>query len=194
MKNPMTPAGIEPATFRFVAQHLNHCATAVPARYGLIPKMPFQSFKELRPNSVKWGYWIMRRGVLENLRSPNFRHYLEQVNSIMMNISEYLFFFVRARSQCHGCTAALRLIVLYYPISPSFRRSHLRRQVPPCPQRLERSQQRKVELCGRECSGNFAEMMTSTPFRDLLNAANLRHGTDGFTTPLKEDVLRILSP
>jgi len=30
MKNPLTPAGIEPATFRFVAQHLNHCATAVP--------------------------------------------------------------------------------------------------------------------------------------------------------------------
>ena len=26
----MTPAGIEPATFRFVAQHLHHCATAVP--------------------------------------------------------------------------------------------------------------------------------------------------------------------
>ena len=30
IKNPMTLAGIEPATFRFVAQHLNHCATAVP--------------------------------------------------------------------------------------------------------------------------------------------------------------------
>jgi len=30
MKNPLTPAGIEPATYRFVAQHLNHCATAVP--------------------------------------------------------------------------------------------------------------------------------------------------------------------
>ena len=26
----MTPAGIEAATFRFVARHLNHCATAVP--------------------------------------------------------------------------------------------------------------------------------------------------------------------
>ena len=30
MKNPLTQAGIEPATFRFVAQHLNHCAAAVP--------------------------------------------------------------------------------------------------------------------------------------------------------------------
>jgi len=29
MKNPLTPSGIEPATSRFVAQHLNHCATAV---------------------------------------------------------------------------------------------------------------------------------------------------------------------
>jgi len=29
MKNPLTPAGIEPATFRFVAQRRNHCATAV---------------------------------------------------------------------------------------------------------------------------------------------------------------------
>ena len=28
----MTPSGIEPATVRFVAQHLNHCATAVPIR------------------------------------------------------------------------------------------------------------------------------------------------------------------
>ena len=29
----MTPAGIEPATFRFLAQQLNHCATAVPYIY-----------------------------------------------------------------------------------------------------------------------------------------------------------------
>ena len=31
-KIQMTPSGIETATFRFVAQHLNHCATAVSAR------------------------------------------------------------------------------------------------------------------------------------------------------------------
>jgi hypothetical protein len=28
-------------------------------------------------------------------------------------------------------------------------------------------------------------------FRDLLHAANLRHGTDGFTSPPKEGMLRI---
>ena len=29
----MTPAGIEPVTFRFVAQHLNHCAVTVTLIY-----------------------------------------------------------------------------------------------------------------------------------------------------------------
>ena len=32
MKSPLTLVGIEPATFRFVAQHINHYATAVPHR------------------------------------------------------------------------------------------------------------------------------------------------------------------
>jgi len=34
----MTSAGIEKATFRFVAQHLNHCATAVPLRERISSK------------------------------------------------------------------------------------------------------------------------------------------------------------
>jgi hypothetical protein len=32
MKIPMTPSGIEPATFLFVTQHLNHYAIAIPER------------------------------------------------------------------------------------------------------------------------------------------------------------------
>jgi hypothetical protein len=72
-----------------------------------------------------------------------------------------------------------------------FRCSHFCHQVPPRPPRHERSQRRKVELWARMLSSNFAEMTTSTPFGDLLHAANLRHGTDDFTSPLKEGVLRI---
>ena len=51
-------------------------------------------------------------------------------------------------------------------------------QVPPRPPRRERSQRRKWELWARMMSGNFAEMTTSTPFRDLLHAAHLRHVVD----------------
>jgi hypothetical protein len=47
---------------------------------------------------------------------------------------------------------------------------------------------------GENIVRNFAEMTTSTPFRDLLHAANLRHWTDGFTSPPKEAVLKIFSP
>jgi hypothetical protein len=37
MKNPLTPAGIEPATFRFVPQHFNHCG---PPKYCTPSKIP----------------------------------------------------------------------------------------------------------------------------------------------------------
>ena len=35
LKKNLTLAGIKPLTFRFVAQHLNHCATAVPLYDGI---------------------------------------------------------------------------------------------------------------------------------------------------------------
>ena len=79
-------------------------------------------------------------------------------------------------------------------LSPAFRRSHFRHQVYPRPPRRERSQRRKVELWARMLSGNFAEMTTSRHFKDILHAINLRHGTDDFTSPPKEGVLRIFLP
>jgi len=36
-KIPVTPSGIEPATFRYLAQHVNHCATAVPPKNKWFP-------------------------------------------------------------------------------------------------------------------------------------------------------------
>ena len=47
MKNPLTPAGIETATFRFVAQHFNYCATAVPN----ITKYHAQNTNKLQSNT-----------------------------------------------------------------------------------------------------------------------------------------------
>ena len=46
--------------------------------------------------------------------------------------------------------------------------------------------------CGRErCPVILPKFQLTLKFRDLLHAANLRHGTDGFTSPPKEGVLRI---
>ena len=54
MKNPLALAGIELATFRFVAQHLNQCATAVPhllKERSLMVQL--QNFDELALNQQK---------------------------------------------------------------------------------------------------------------------------------------------
>ena len=52
-----------------------------------------------------------------------------------------------------------------------------------------------MELCGREIADEFLPEMTDfhVAFRNLIHTVNLRHGTDGFTSPPKEGVLRIFS-
>ena len=50
----MTPSGIEPATFRFVAQHLNHCATAVQGLRSTQPQTEMGK-KEFISLGVKCG-------------------------------------------------------------------------------------------------------------------------------------------
>ena len=46
--------------------------------------------------------------------------------------------------------------------------------------------------CGREiCPVILPKFRLPLKFRDLLHAANLRHGTDGFTSPPNKGVLRI---
>ena len=49
--------------------------------------------------------------------------------------------------------------------------------------------------CGRErCPVILPKFRLPPKFRDFLHAANLRHGTDSFTSPPKEGVLRIFRP
>jgi hypothetical protein len=65
----MTPAGIESATFRFVAQHLNHCATAVPPETWVLEEnmanelMTFERKimgKLFGPTRTNDGYWSIK--------------------------------------------------------------------------------------------------------------------------------------
>ena len=55
---PVTPSGIEPATFRFVAQHLNHCATAVPTVAILHSRIPWAWVRKPRGKRLRpWIIW-----------------------------------------------------------------------------------------------------------------------------------------
>jgi hypothetical protein len=54
---PMTPPGIEPTTFRFVAQHLNHCATAVAPWCLMLIAFPQQPF--LRESALMLSVYVI---------------------------------------------------------------------------------------------------------------------------------------
>ena len=55
-----------------------------------------------------------------------------------------------------------------------------------------RDPNRERRNCGREmCPVILPKFRLPHKFRDFLHAANLRHGTDGFTSPPKEGLLRI---
>jgi len=64
MQNPMLPAGIETATLRFVAQHLNHCAIAVP-----IEKSANKNKRSSNLTFYNGIYWEYLRRVINDLRT-----------------------------------------------------------------------------------------------------------------------------
>jgi hypothetical protein len=74
------------------------------------------------------------------------------------------------------------------------RRSNFRHQASPHVSPRESTQRRKVELWVRNVREFCLNADLHVTFRDLLHAVKLRHGTDGFTSPPKEGVMRIFSP
>jgi hypothetical protein len=71
------------------------------------------------------------------------------------------------------------------------RRSNFRHQASPHVSPRESTQRRKVELWARNVQKFCLNADLHVTFRDLLHAVKLRHGTEGFTSPPKEGVLRI---
>ena len=69
MKNPLTLAGIEPTTFRLVAQHLNHCATAVRSGPKVSIKLRFPHFMTTAQDGGKF-VSLMHRPLLPLGNAP----------------------------------------------------------------------------------------------------------------------------
>jgi len=74
------------------------------------------------------------------------------------------------------------------------RRSNFRHQASPRVSPRESIQWRKVELWARNVREFCLNADFHVIFKDILHAVKLRRGTDGFTSPPKEGVLRIFSP
>jgi len=67
--------------------------------------------------------------------------------------------------------------------------------MPPCPPATREILVAKGGTMWARISWKFCpRLWLPHQFRDLLHAANLQHGTRGFTSLLKEGVLRIFSP
>jgi hypothetical protein len=74
------------------------------------------------------------------------------------------------------------------------RRSNFRQQASPRMSSCESTQRQKVKLWARNVREFCLNAKLHVTFRDLLHAVKLWHGTDGFTSPPKEGMLRIFSP
>jgi len=121
MKYPPTLAGIEPATFRFVAQHLNHCATAVPINLCgvvLIPNLDkCKMLCRCRPHSLpetariykERNHDLLQSMCLPNRHSWSFWISLGSVMSIRSGlcIGNHYFYRMCFRTKCAVYTSQL---------------------------------------------------------------------------------------
>jgi len=74
------------------------------------------------------------------------------------------------------------------------RRSNFSHQASPSVSPRDSTQRRKVELWARNVREFCLNADIHITFRNLLHATKLLRGTNGFTSPLNEGVLRIFSP
>ena len=98
------------------------------------------------------------------------------------------------------CTITFIIIIIIINLSTAafkaycaiwVRRSNFRHQASPRVSPRESTQRQKVELWARNVREFCLNADLRVTFRDLLLAVKLQHGTDGFTSPPKEGVLRI---
>jgi len=109
----------------------------------------------------------------------------------------FFFFFFFFNRHCNPCEYSQQEGFYRLPLPASRPASNLEDQWlerchPPHP--ASESQQRRVELWARKGREFCRKWRLPRHFSVLLHAVNLRHGTDGFTSPPMEGALRIFSP
>jgi len=102
----VTPAGIEPATFRFVAQHLNHCVTAVPTlgkdpvpivqEAGWAPGPVWTRAENLAPTGIRSPGRPARSQSLYRLSYPAY-HVLVTWRKFLLATLTYLRYYTRGQ-------------------------------------------------------------------------------------------------
>jgi hypothetical protein len=99
-----------------------------------------------------------------------------------------------------ACWMTMYMFIFNYTLQPfktyctiCVRHFNFRHQASPRMSLCENTQRRKVELWARNVREFGLNVDFHVTFRDLLHAVKLRHGTDGFTSPPNEGVLRIFS-
>ena len=96
-KNPLIPSGIELATFRFVAQHLNHCTTAVPKFCTAVPNICQSSAQRFlchlavpRILRCSLGFWKTSATLLYNITAtPSCHVVLTYANYVAVHCNIY---------------------------------------------------------------------------------------------------------
>jgi hypothetical protein len=138
-------------------------------------------------------------GLRANVRSDGDRDALHQRRagqsvSLRCELSSIMC----ARSTCFRSASERFLFIFNYALQPFkaycaiwFRRSNFRHQASPRMSQRESTQRRKVELWAKNVREFCLNANFHVTFRDLLHAVELRGGTDGFSSPPKESVLRI---
>jgi hypothetical protein len=108
---------------------------------------------------------------------------------------------------CVLCEVRSTFLYYYYSLFSNYRTaafkayweiwvrcSNFRHQASPRVSPRESTQRRKVEMWARNVREFCLNAYFHDTFRDILHAVKLRYGTDGFTSPPKEGVLRSFSP
>ena len=105
-KIPMTPAVIEPATFRFVAQHLNHCATADRSPHNTKCVLIFCiNFSETFP--------VRSRNERDMIFSVKYRLVLSDCNETWIFWTVFFFFEKYTNIKFHENPSSGSRVVLY---------------------------------------------------------------------------------